>query len=99
MSSRDLNHTLSCLFTLVLLAMNKERASYLDDAGEATGSLDVATLSTLRDYGLVQYVDEGDFVYLTAEGQREALGVVMSMLPSVAANQARMMYQMVPMAA
>ena len=76
MSSRDLNHTLSCLFTLVLLAMNKERASYLDDASEATGSLDVATLSTLRDYGLVQYVDEGDCVYLTAEGQREALGAL-----------------------
>ena len=55
MSFRDLNHTLSCLFTLVLLAMNKEHSSYYDDAGEATSTLDVTTLSTLRDYGLVQY--------------------------------------------
>ena len=76
MSFRDLNHTLSCLFTLVLLAMNKEHSSYYDDAGEATSTLDVTTLSTLRDYGLVQYVDEGDCVYLTAEGQREALGAL-----------------------
>lgn len=76
MPQRSLNQTLSCLFTLVLAYLNRSPAAERHGSYQGTRSFSVSTLSTLRDYGLVEFADGGEFLYLTEEGAVEALGAL-----------------------
>lgn len=74
--NRDLNQTLNCLFTLALLVLNREEDAWRDSSPAYSRQMREATLVTLRDYGLVNYADGSDGVFVTEEGKREALGVI-----------------------
>ena len=76
MPQRSLNQTLSCLFTLVLAYLNRSPAAERHGSYQGTRSFCVSTLSTLRDYGLVEFADGGELLYLTEEGALEALGAL-----------------------
>ena len=79
MPQRDLNQTLNCLFTLVLAYLNRDPDAYeacprgARQGGRALGAL---SLETLRDYGLVKFSEDGDCLFLTNEGQQEAVGAL-----------------------
>ena len=76
MPQRDLNEMLNCLFTLVLIYLNRDPEAARHGSCQGTKSLGALALSTLRDYGLVQYAEEGDHLYLTREGAQEAVGAL-----------------------
>ena len=76
MPQRDLNEMLNCLFTLVLIYLNQDPDAARHGSCQGTKSLGALALSTLRDYGLVQYAEEGDHLYLTREGAQEAVGAL-----------------------
>ena len=76
MPQRDLNEMLNCLFTLVLIYLNRDLEAARHGSCQGTKSLGALALSTLRDYGLVQYAEEGDHLYLTREGAQEAVGAL-----------------------
>ena len=76
MPQRDLNEMLNCLFTLVLIYLNRDPEAARHGSCQGTKSLGALALSTLRNYGLVQYAEEGDHLYLTREGAQEAVGAL-----------------------
>lgn len=76
MPPRDLNETLDCVFTLVTIYLNRDLDAERHGICRAGRALGAGPLATLCGYGLARYADEGDQVYLTDEGMREARGVL-----------------------
>lgn len=76
MPRRDLNLTLNCLFTLVLAYLNRDLDAARYGSCQGSSTFGALALSTLRDYGLIEHSEGSDFLCLTPEGRREALGAL-----------------------
>lgn len=76
MRAYGLNKSLGCLFALALVYLNLESEPQGHLPCWGSRNYDPEILGELEDYGLICFSANGDGVYLTEEGRREARGIL-----------------------